>query len=199
MAKGRGRLSSIQLLPQECVPVVIWAAEELQKNARTQVDIYKDFEEKLIGVMAATDIPFEIPSLRSFNRYSLDLALSAQDISEVRAMATAVLGSIDPEQDDDVTKFVTASIKAAAAGIVRSQRGKLRPKDLLDLSRTLKEAALAQTTSAVHRQRIEAEMRQKTEKVLERLKPEPGLSKESIARLRRDLFGVRPDKQKGDD
>ena len=45
--KGRGRLSSIDLLPEECSEAITWAAQELAKRERTQVDIYAEFKDML--------------------------------------------------------------------------------------------------------------------------------------------------------
>ncbi len=72
--KGRGRLSSIQLLPQECNQVVMWAAAELQDSSRTQLEIYKEFSGKLEELQRESrgELEFTIPSFSSFNRYSIN-------------------------------------------------------------------------------------------------------------------------------
>ena len=74
--RGRGRLSSFNLLPPECDGLISWAAQELAKLARTQTDIYAEFVTMCESLMAEQrgELEFAIPSFSAFNRQSIRLA-----------------------------------------------------------------------------------------------------------------------------
>lgn len=87
---GRGRLSNIELLPEECAHVVHWAAQELQKRERHQTEIYAEFTEKLLAIRAEDgELDFAIPSRSAFNRYSVNLAEMTKRINDTRDIASA--------------------------------------------------------------------------------------------------------------
>ena len=50
--KGRGQLSAIERLPEECGPIITWAATALQDRDRTQTDIYEEFFLKMQALQA---------------------------------------------------------------------------------------------------------------------------------------------------
>lgn len=80
---GRGRLSNIELLPEECAHVVHWAALELQKRERPQMEIFAEFTEKLKAIKAEDgELDFLIPSRAAFNRYSIK-GLSSEATQEI--------------------------------------------------------------------------------------------------------------------
>lgn len=71
----------------------------------------------------------------------------------------------------------------------------------MELANALRAASAAQVASSNRRlkleaeekvRRIEADMKAKAEQALDVLSNEPGISKEAIARARRDFLGVRP-------
>ena len=50
-SKGRGRLSSLDLMPSECDGIITWAAQELSNLDRTQTEIYAEFVSKCEALM----------------------------------------------------------------------------------------------------------------------------------------------------
>lgn len=189
MARGRGRLNSIQLLPKECSDIVIWAAGELQANNRDQIDIYREFVLKLEQRQREShgELDIRIPSKSSFNRYSVDLDATTREMNEAREMAAAVLAGLDHNDGDDITKFVGEAIKAAVMATLRSHKGKLAPKHLMELASTMRMIAMAQATSATHRQKIEAELVAKTKEAVETVGRAKGVSKETMDEISRRL------------
>lgn len=197
--KGRGRLSSIQLLPQECNQVVMWAAAELQENARTQLEIYKEFSAKLEALQRESrgELEFTIPSFSAFNRYSINLDAMTRDLNETREMAAAISDTFDPEESDDLTLVAAKAIKALIFTMLRTQRGKIGSKDAKALADALRSATHAQSVSTARRDKIEAKFKAQAEKAIEKVSKEKGMSAEVVAQLRRDFLGVKP-KQKKD-
>ncbi|MEH3091989.1 MAG: DUF3486 family protein [Agrobacterium cavarae] len=189
MAKGRGRLSSIQLLPQECSDIVIWAAGELQQSPRTQLNIYQEFVVKLQERQREShgELDIKIPSFSSFNRYSIDLDATTREMNEAREMASAVLSGLDANDGDEITKFVGEALKAAVMAMLRTQKGKLNPKNLMELASTMRMVTVAQATSASHRQKLEAEMATKTKEAIETVGKKAGISQETLDEISRRL------------
>ena len=189
MAKGRGRLSNIKLLPQECSDIVIWAAGELQANQRTQLDIYQEFVLKLEERQRESrgELDFKIPSFSSFNRYSIDLDATTREMTEAREMATAVLSGLDHDDGDSITKFVGEALKAAVMAMLRAQKGKLNSKNLNELASTMRMVTIAQATSASHRQKLEAELAAKTKETVVEVGRKAGISQETLDEISRRL------------
>lgn len=189
MAKGRGRLSNIKLLPQECSDIVIWAAGELQANQRTQLDIYQEFVLKLEERQRESrgELDIKIPSFSSFNRYSIDLDATTREMNEAREMATAVLSGLDHDDGDSITKFVGEALKAAVMAMLRAQKGKLNSKNLNELASTMRMVTIAQATSATHRQKLEAELAAKTKETVEEVGRKAGISQETLDEISRRL------------
>lgn len=192
MAKGRGRLSSIQLLPQECSDIVIWAAGELQQSPRTQLDIYQEFVLKLQERQRESrgELDFKIPSFSAFNRYSIDLDATTREMNEAREMASAVLSGLDHGDGDEITKFVGEALKAAVMAMLRTQKGKLNPKNLMELASTMRMVTVAQATSAAHRQKLETEMATKTKEAIETVGKKAGISQDTLDEISRRLGAV---------
>ena len=82
--RGRGRLSAIDLLPDECSVLISWAAQELAGRDRTQLDIYAEFKTKLIALQGETGVGFDIPSFSAFNRHSLRLSQMTRRLEQTR-------------------------------------------------------------------------------------------------------------------
>jgi len=199
MAKeGRGRLSSLRLLPREVSYVVQWASDELQANNRTQVDIYREFVDRLEAAQRERrgELEFAIPSFSSFNRYSMAIEADARDLAEAREMAKATAESLDAQESDNLTLIAAENLKALIYKLSRKLRDQIDPKSLNQLSSALHRALMAQNVSTERRQKVESEYKAQAEKIIDTVAREKGMSAETIAQLRRDFLGVRP-KDKG--
>lgn len=193
MAKGRGRLPAIRMLPPECSHIVMWAAAELQESSRTQVDIYQEFVAKLEEVQRVSrgEIDFKIPSLSMFNRYSIYLDAMTRDLNETREMTAAIAETLDAKESDDMTLVATEALKAATFTLLRRHRDKIGPKDIKLLSDALRSINAAQSMSTNRRQKLDAEEKSKVEKVIDVVAKEKGMSADTINQLKRDFLGVR--------
>ncbi|MBB4955570.1 hypothetical protein H4S14_003609 [Agrobacterium vitis] len=205
MTKGRGRLSKIDLLPEECDAVVSWAAQELADHSRTQTEIYPEFRDKLIAIQGEHGIDFDIPSFTAFNRYSLKLSLMTRRLEQTREIASTLSQRMDAAGSDDLTRIAAEAIKSLIFEVLQAAgEGGISPKGAMELANALRAASAAQATSSNRRlkleaeesaRRIETEMKANAEKALDALSLEPGISKEAIARARREFLGIRPKKK----
>ena len=190
--RGRGRLSAIDLLPDECDAVVAWAAQELAGSDRTQTDIYAEFRERLIAIQGETGAGFDIPSFSSFNRYSLRRAAMMRRIEQTRSISAALAERFDAGASDDLTVIAAEAIKTLVFEILQSAgEGGLTTKGAQELANALRAAAAAQSVSTSRRQTVEAEFAEKVDEVVETVGREAGLSADRVSQLRRDFLGVR--------
>jgi hypothetical protein len=203
---GRGRLSGIDLLPEECEPIVNWAAQELADRSRTQVEIYGEFKQKLIALQGEQGIDFDIPSFSAFNRYSVRLAMISRRLEQTREIAATLSERMDAAGSDDLTLIAAEAIKTLIFEVLQAKgEAGIDPKGAMELANALRAASAAQASSSNRRlkleaeeklRRVESEMKANAEKALDALSNEPGISKEAIARARREFLGVRPIKKK---
>lgn len=204
--KGRGWLSSIDRLPDECEPIIGWAQNEFASRSRTQVEIYGEFKEKLIALQGEQGIDFDIPSFRSFSRYSVRLSQMTRRLEQTREIAATISERMDASASDDLTLIAAEAIKTLIFEVLQAAgEGGISPKGAMELANALRAASAAQVSSSNRRMKIEAEeklrkveadMKVNAEKALDVLSSEPGISKEAIARARREFLGVRPMKKK---
>ncbi|MFC3074679.1 DUF3486 family protein [Shinella pollutisoli] len=212
MARGRGRLTAIDMLPDECDDIVAWAQQELAGRERSQVDIYGDFKEKLIALQGEQGLAFDIPSFSAFNRYSIRLAMLSRRLEQTREIAATLSDRMDAAGSDDLTLIAAEAIKTLIFEVLQSSgEAGISPKGAMELANALRAASAAQITSSNRRlkleaaqkaKQIEADMKAKAEAALDLLESEPGVSKAAIKRAREKFLGVRPKKKKvesGDD
>lgn len=195
MAKGRGRLSALQLLPEPCAPHVAWASAELNRNERSQTDIYREFSERLEATQREHrgELEFAIPSFSAFNRHSLRLAAATHRMNEIRQISSSLFDDYDPADSDQLTIIASEAVKTLVMEIYMSKgESGLDPKGAMALANALRAASQAQSVSSARRQKVEAEFAKKAGKALDAVSKELGLPAERVAQLRRDFLGVRP-------
>ncbi len=205
MAKGRGRLTAIDMLPEECEPVIAWAAQELADRSRTQLEIYGEFKEKLIALQGELGLGFDIPSFSAFNRHAIRLSQMTRRLEQTREIAATISERMDAAGSDDLTLIAAEAIKTLIFELLQAGGDAgISPKGAMELANALRAASAAQASSSSRRlkleaeekaRKIEADMKDKAERALDVLSNEPGISKEAIARARREFLGVRPMKK----
>ncbi|MEM6907381.1 MAG: DUF3486 family protein [Pseudomonadota bacterium] len=181
-AKGRGRLSSIDMLPEEADEDIVWALDQLRENKLPQTTILMEFNERL------ADKKIEPISKSAWNRYSVRKAKQFRRLDEAQRMGSELVQSMGAEQPDEVTIAVAEMLKVAAFEVL--EENQLSPKGIMELSRALQSAVGAQKASAEYRERLERQLSKTADKV-ETMAAEAGLSAERIAQLRRDFLGIR--------
>lgn len=183
--KGRGRLSSIDLLPEEAQPIVAWAMGELRYRSRTQLDIHAEFNQQLEA------IGLEPISLSAFNRHALRLAAMARRLEETRAIAAAVTERLGPGEADELTVMVAEAIKTLVFELLEhGGEGGMSSKGAMEVARALHHAVSAQAVSTERRRRMEAEFAKKAEKAVDQVAKAKGLTADTVNAIKQQILGV---------
>jgi hypothetical protein len=183
--EGRGRLSSIDLLPEDAESDIIWALEALRERTMPAKAILDEFNARL------ADRGIAGVSKSAFSRWSIRKAIQFRRLDEVRAITSDVVTGLGTDGADQVTVAVAEMLKVA---IYESLEGQLDPKSIMELSRALGSAVSAQKTSADHRRKLEEQVAATVVKAADRAgeaASEAGLSADRVAQIRRDVLGVR--------
>ncbi|SIP88793.1 Protein of unknown function, partial [Rhizobium sp. RU35A] len=89
---GRGRLSSLDLLPDEARDDLLWALAELNRRERTQADILFELNDRLEAK------GLETISRSAFNRKSMRLAKRTMQLEERRHIYAGIAERLTPEE-----------------------------------------------------------------------------------------------------
>jgi hypothetical protein len=174
----RGRLSTIDQLPNEASDAVLWLNQELRERKLSQVDIRDQFNEML----ARLDI--EPVSKGAFSRYSIQKAAVFKEMEETRTLALELADSMGMDSAEKTTLAVAQMTRSASIKLL--EKGRLTPQDLNYLGKAMKDAAAAEKISTDLRREIEKEALDKVEEVASSI----GVSDETIAKLRKGFLGV---------
>ncbi len=196
MAKrtGRGRLSGIELLPAAANAIIAWAAEELRKRDRTQLEIYQDFYAQLEELRREHrgELEFDIPSFSAFNRHAIKLATLSRRLDETREIAGALAKSFDAGASDNLTVIAAEAIKTLVFELLTDAgESGVDPKGAMNLANALRSAAQAQGISTTRRQKVEAEFAKDVEKAVETVARQKGMTAETAEAIKAQILGVR--------
>lgn len=196
--RGRGRLSSVDLLPPEAGDIIVWAAQELSARNRTLTDIYAEFRDKLIALQGEQGLAFDIPAFSSFHRYSVRQAVLARRLEETRAISSNLAQRLDGLASEDMTVMVVESLKTLVFEIIdRGGEAGFSPKQAMEMARAVQSLVATSRLSDAHRTKLQAAIDASAEDAIEKaavVAQEAGISAERIAQMRRDFLGVRPKK-----
>lgn len=181
--KGRGRLSSIDLLPEEAEADIVWVNEELRAGKRLQVDILEEFNSRL------ADHGITPIQKSSFNRYSVRKARQFRELDEQRRISSELVKSLGSSGTDELTIAVAEMVKMSAFKILED--GLADPKGVMELARAAQAAASAQKISADHRRQIEAEFAAKAVKAVDQVAKAKGLTPDTISEIKAQILGVK--------
>lgn len=193
--RGRGRLSSIELLPDEAGDIVVWASQELAERSRTLTDIYAEFRGKLIALQGEQGLAFDIPAFSSFHRYSVYQAALVRDMEETRTITSALAERLDGVANEDMTVMIIEMIKTVVFQIVRKKGAdSLTPKQVQELARTVQALVATSKLSTAQRDKLQAAIDASAEEAIDKAEVvahEAGVSAERIKQMRLDFLGVR--------
>ena len=183
---GRGRLSSIEQLPEEAEPDITWANEQLRARDKPANAILAEFNSRL------ADRGIGPISKSAWGRYSVRKAIQFRKHDEARRMSAELVAQLGSEGADEITVMVAELIKVAMFELL--EKGELGPKNVMELARGLQSVVGAQKGSEEHRRRLEQRVATEMERAADRLEDvgrENGLSADRVAQLRREFLGVR--------
>ncbi len=182
--KGRGRLSSIDLLPDQADPVVSWAFQELKERSRPQQDIHAEFNQKL------AEIGLGPISKSAFNRHSIGIARIARRHEETRQITAALTERLEPGQTDDLTIMAAETIKMLVFELLQ-QEGQIEAKGAMELARALQSAVNAQKVPMQRKREQLAMFERNVDDTLDKVATETGMTTETIAEIRKGVLGLR--------
>lgn len=200
--RGRGRLSSLDTLPEWADEAKMWAFAELKNRQRAQLDILEEFNGKLraAALMNGITDPPQI-SRSAFNRSSMRLALLGRRLEETREIANVLAPKLDQAGDNSLTLLVSETIKTLVAEML-GNAGELAADGstaemLMLTARALQHAESAKRISADGRRKIEDEVKKKAtqaaENALRSMSTEPGEKPDGEAllkKIREDIYGI---------
>ncbi|MEA3533713.1 DUF3486 family protein [Rhizobium sp. CC-YZS058] len=189
----RGRLNSIELLPEECDAIIAKAAADLQDRSRTQTEIYEEFHASLEALQREHrgELEFAIPSFSSFNRYSLKLAHISGRMNQTREIAATLAEKFDAKASDDLTLIAAEAIKTLVFELLtNSGEAGLDPKGAMSLANALRAAAQAQGVSTARRQKVEADFETKAKEAVNLVQRSRGLTDETASEILDQILGV---------
>ena len=194
--QGRGRLSSIDLLPDWADPAVQAAFAALNDNKIPQVEILEKFNAELraLGFAAGVVDPPQI-SASAFNRKTLRLARHGRRLVETREIATALVSKLEHGGDEDLTLMLAETIKTLVFEMLERADGLpaagWSAEMMANCALALKSAEQAKKVSADMKVLIEKNFKAQAEAAIEKVGATKGLSAEAKEAFKRELFGVR--------
>jgi len=184
--EGRGRLSSIDLLPDEAEPAIVWALEQLRERTLPATVILAEFNEKLADI----DPALGSISKSAFNRYSLRKSLQWKKQDETRRIAGELAAGMGAKDADEMTVMIAEMVKIAAFELLED--GELSTKGIMEISRALQSSVGAQKTSIEYRERLQRQLDEKLAEAAAKVgaaAKKNGVSPEAIAKINDALLG----------
>ena len=192
---GRGRLSTIDTLPEWADEAKLNAFTALKERKLPQLEILDTFNGELkVAALAngVTDPP--VISSSAFNRAALRVSLLGRRLEETRELAAILAPKLDEAGDSSTTLLVAESIKMMISEML-ANAGELDANSktaemLLNLARALHSAENSKRISAESRRRIEAEVKDKTGKAVDAVAKSQGLSAETVDAIKSKILGI---------
>lgn len=186
--QGRGRLSSLDLLPEEAQDDLVWALGELNQRQRTQADILFELNDRL-------EVKGIEPISRSaFNRRATRLARRTAQLEERRYVYAGIAERLTPEEVSKSDLVLGEFLKVLIDELLDGSE--LTSKSAMELARAYKETVLGQRHSAAERRKAEEDAKKKIGKAIDQIEQSlPAAAatpdgKEIIRKIREDIYGI---------
>lgn len=196
--KGRGQLSSIDLLPEEADEAVAWADAQLRDRTMPQQEILRQFNAML------ADHGIGPISRSAFSRHSVGIAIEMRKMNAFREINDAVMANLDPLERSDEMIAATEMAKWRLMQLIRTSDD--NPKLLLEATLALQRlSSIAVRESELQRRdrkeqraedKVAAEREEQARRAVEtadkveRIAEEAGLGADRIAAIRRGVLGL---------
>lgn len=179
---GRGRLSSLDLLPEEAQDDLIWAIGQLNQRQRSQADILFELNDRL-EVKGIEGI-----SKSAFNRKSMRLAKRAGQLEERRFIYAGIAEKLTPDEVAKSDLVLGEFLKCLIDEVMDGDA--LASKNVMELARAYRDTIAAQSHSAELRRKAEAEANSKLKKAVDEVgivARKAGVSQETLDEINRQL------------
>ncbi len=184
MAAGRGRLSSIDVLPDGAEDDIAWAMAQLNERKRTQADILFELNDRL----SAKGI--EGISKSAFNRKAVRVAHASRRLSESRALFEGLAPQFTAARVDETNLVIGELIKVLIAEMLDADASEFSPKGAMELASAYKAAIQGQKLSTERRAKAVKEFEDKARDGVEKVALKMGLSAETRDRLKAEILGI---------
>ena len=187
---GRGRLSSIDQLPEEAQEDVTWAVGELNRRQRTQADILFELNDRL------TAKGVDPVSKSAFNRTSMRLAAMSSRLNEARRIFEGLAPQFTPERVDENTIALGEFIKLLVFELAQNEGETLGTKGAMELARAHLAVIQGQKISTERRAKLTKSMAGKLIEAAETAVEAVGdaghqVDKKALLRkIREDVYGI---------
>jgi len=185
--RGRGRLSSLDLAPDEAQDDILWAMGELNQRRRTQADILFELNDRL-AVKGLAGI-----SKSAFNRRAIRAAAMASRLAERRALFAGLAPQFTAENQDEGNVVLGEMIKTLIAEMLDGDASTFTPKAAMELSRAYKHTIEGQHISADARRRAYDAAASKVGAAVDKVAAEKGISAETRGKIMEQLGIIRKD------
>lgn len=182
---GRGRPSTLDMLPEAADGDLAWLNEELRAGKRLQIDLLDEFNARL------ADHGLAPVSKSAFSRYSVRKAIQFRQLDETRRISVELAEMLGVDSADKMTIAVSEMLKMAAFKL--AEGGDLSSKDVMELARANKDAVSAQKLSTDYRRMLEREFAEKVaaaSKDVETIGKAHGVSDEAMKKITQRLAGI---------
>jgi hypothetical protein len=179
---GRGRLSSLDLLPEEAQDDLVWAISQLNQRQRSQADILFELNDRL----AVKGI--EGVSKSAFNRKAMRLARRTGQLEERKFIYAGIAERLTPDEVSKSDLVLGEFLKTLIDELLDGDN--LDSKNAMELAKAYKETILAQRHSAEHRRKAEDEANAKLRKAVAdvgAVVKKAGVSQETMDEINRRL------------
>ena len=192
MATGRGRLSSLDLLPKEVDAIVAWAASELADREKTQTEIYSEFVTRCEMLMKEHrgELEFQIPSFSSFNRFSIRQARLSRRLDQTREIVKVLAEKHDAKASDDLTIIAGEMIKSVVLHMLGDAADGIAPKELKNLADAFRSAQTAQNLSSTRKTKETQQLQAKLGEAVDAVAKAKGLTAETAEQIKSEILGV---------
>ena len=185
--KGRGRLSSLDLLPGEAEADVIWAMGELRARKRLQTDILDSFNTRLavkgLGPISAS----------AFGRAAMRLNRMSTRLEEAREIAGVLANKFEDGGDEQLTLLVSETIKMIIYETVErydDPRADGKSAEMvMNLAKALQHAEQAKKISAETRAKVEQVFMVKAVTAIDAVAKTRGLTAETVSAIKDKILG----------
>lgn len=184
----RGRLSSIDLLPEEAQPFICEALDELRKRKKPQTQILSVLNLKLGGIDCA-------PISRSaFNRKALWLAAYGAQMEHAREIASIVGEKLEAAPEGDVGLLLSETLKTMIFDVLAEASLSKESPSMVMLgvaSEAVRNLEKAREISVGTRAKIDKEFRSKALAAVDKVAADKGLSAETVTAIKANILGIK--------
>lgn len=196
--EGRGRLSSIDMLPEEAEPDIIWANQTLRERSMPQTEILRELNARL------ADRGIGPISKGAFSRYSVRASLELRRMAASRQLTELILSKVQPGERSEgmvvaiemmkhrIIEMVMAEDEPSPGMLNKATLALQRLSSVAVREAQVKRIERKDEQEAAEREAVEqkAAADAETAETVSRIATEAGLSADAITAIRKGVLGL---------